>query len=608
MTRNSNAPKSPRAAAGDTDTPAAAPGGASTRRGFIGSGSRLAVGGALASAGVAQATTPSGGADPAGLPSLDGLRERGGDANRQLLRRTLRVRVERAKANFDAGVPRHRSNGDEERYPNKIGSDTRGLPHDARGEVDLRAWATLQRALRTQDPADFERITLGGTRKLVNPLGTLAVNLTGLATPQIALPPAPVLSGAERAAEAVEVYWQSLLRDVPFAEYRDDTSHPLLLAAVAEIDRLSAYTGPRNAAGRVTPSLLFRGTARYLDASGLGARHAVPPGSTVGPYISQFLLRDIPYGGLYIPALLRTQLPGNDFLVHPGEWLANQDGRPVTRQIAFDPLRRYLSNGRDLAEYAHGGAPSFWGAAQILATARSSNPLVVGGIGAALHPLNPYLQLKATTSSAATFGAGYAQSLLPLSTSREIRANYWQKWFVHRTLRPEAYGGLIHQRLANGASDYPLHDEVLRSEAVARSFRQFGTYLLSSAYPEGAPNHSSYPGGASSNAAVNATLLKAFYDESFVIPDPVTPDPSDPTRLVPYVGPALTVGGELNKLATNIGLGRNWAGIHWRSDAAASLPQAEELAIALLRDEQHTFREVFEGFRFTRFDGRVVEI
>jgi taurine dioxygenase len=41
----------------------------------------------------------------------------------------------------------------------------------------------------------------------------------------------------------------------------------------------------------------------------------------------------------------------------------------------------------------------------------------------------------------------------------------------------------------------------------------------------------------------------------------VQPDPSDATRLIPYVGPPLTVGGELNKLALDNGLGRNWAGI-----------------------------------------------
>jgi hypothetical protein len=170
------------------------------------------------------------------------------------------------------------------------------------------------------------------------------------------------------------------------------------------------------------------------------------------------------------------------------------------------------------------------------------------------------------------------------------------------------YGGLAHQRLANGVSDYPLHDDFLRSEALARSRAKNGTYLLSQTYPEGAPLHSAYPGGATSIGAVTATLLKAFFDESRVIIDPVQPDPRDPTRLVPYSGPQLTVGGELNKLAVNFGFGRNWSGIHWRSDAAGSMPLGEEVAISLLRDERRALRESFEGFSFTRFDGSRVTV
>ena len=103
-------------------------------------------------------------------------------------------------------------------------------------------------------------------------------------------------------------------------------------------------------------------------------------------------------------------------------------------------------------------------------------------------------------------------------------------------------------------------------------------------------------------------MLKAFFDESRVIADPVQPDPSDPTRLVPYSGPPLTVGGELNKLAMNFAMGRNWTGIHWWSDAAASMAIGEEVAIALLRDERMTVREPFEGFSLTRFDGRRVTV
>ena len=61
-------------------------------------------------------------------------------------------------------------------------------------------------------------------------------------------------------------------------------------------------------------------------------------------------------------------------------------------------------------------------------------------------------------------------------------------------------------------------------------------------------------------------------------------------------------------MAVNYGGGRNWAGIHWRSDAAASMALGEEVAISLLRDTKMALRESFDGFSFTRFDGSCVTI
>lgn len=128
------------------------------------------------------------------------------------------------------------------------------------------------------------------------------------------------------------------------------------------------------------------------------------------------------------------------------------------------------------------------------------------------------------------------------------------------------------------------------------------------AYPEAAPTHSSYTGGAAANAGVNVTLLKAFFDENFVILNPVVPDPNDPTKVIPYSGPPLTVGGELNKLATNYAIGRSHGGIHWRSDGSAALALGEEVAISLLRDERLGYNEIFNGFTFTKFDGTRVTV
>ena len=78
--------------------------------------------------------------------------------------------------------------------------------------------------------------------------------------------------------------------------------------------------------------------------------------------------------------------------------------------------------------------------------------------------------------------------------------------------------------------------------------------------------------------------------------------------LLPYNGSALTVGGELSKLASNIAMGRNHAGVHWRSDATQSLKLGEEIALNILRDQRGTYNERFRGFSITRFDGRQVTI
>ena len=523
------------------------------------------------------------------------------------------VEVRQACANNTEKIPiaPHPANGDEARYTNKIGSDSRGLPHDKRGEVEPAAWQALYAACQSADPADFEKIPIGGTRKLVNPVGTLAVSLSGMNPTQIAIPPAPALASAERGGEAVEVYWQSLLRDVPLTELRDDTSHRDVLAATEEINKLADFRGPKSG-GRVTPGTLFRANALYFDPTDPKGRSVTPPGVLDGPLISQFLLRDVPYASQWISAQIRTTLPTSEFLTDYEEWLAIQNGAAPKRRLEFDATPRYIATGRDLAEYIHSGPALGWAAALMLATPGGGADKRYTGMyppaEPASYPSNPYRKSKTQGPGGGTFGLPYVQALLATAISNSVRAVYWQKYFVHRAVRPEAYGGLAHHRLANGVSDYPLHENFLKSEALDRSKAKYGTYLLSQTYPEASPLHSTYPGGATGVGAVTATILKAFFDESRVVANPVQPDPADPTKLVPYDGPPLTIGGELNKLAVNFGFGRNWAGIHWRSDASASMAIGEEVAIGMLRDERTTLREPFEGFSFTRFDGSRVTI
>jgi hypothetical protein len=327
---------------------------------------------------------------------------------------------------------------------------------------------------------------------------------------------------------------------------------------------------------------------------------------TDGPYISQFLYRDVPFGPQTLSARIRAYSPASEFLTNPEEWLSVQNGNAPKGRLAFEPDRRYIATPRDLATYAHNAAAFNFIGNQLLSTPSAADPAFGGLFPASQNTLaasNPYLKLKTSGGASGTFGAAYFQSILSLAVSIGIRINYYQKWYEQRIVRPEAFGGLVHHRLANKVSEYPVHEALLGSQALERSRAKNGTFLLPQVFPEGAPIHSSYPGGAAIIGAVTATLLKAFYDESLPIPNPVQPDPADPTKLIPYQGPPLTVGGELNKLALNYGSGRSAGGIHWRSDAAASYAQGEALVISLLREQKQTFREPFEGFSFTRFDG-----
>ena len=68
---------------------------------------------------------------------------------------------------------------------------------------------------------------------------------------------------------------------------------------------------------------------------------------------------------------------------------------------------------------------------------------------------------------------------------------------------------------------------------------------------------------------------------------PVIASP-DGLSLVPWKGSGLTVGGELDKLAGNIAYGRNFAGLHWRSDAVEGLRLGEAVAVSVLEEMRFT--------------------
>ncbi|HSE98788.1 MAG TPA: vanadium-dependent haloperoxidase [Blastocatellia bacterium] len=486
------------------------------------------------------------------------------------------IRLDAARSEKNIPVVDHPANGDELLYANRIANYSKGLPHNSLGEVDLAAYASLIRAISTGNPAVFESINLGGSVKLTNPQAGLAFDMQGPDSHSLTMRPAPAFSSAEEAAEIAENYWMALTRDIPFSEYG---SNPLTIQAAQDLSSLSDFRGPKFG-GQVTPGTLFRGTTS---------------GDLTGPYISQFMWKDTPFGAEQIDRRMRTTAPGLDYMTSYADWLAIQNGAPAAAP-QFDSSPRYIRNGRDLGEWVH---------IDVLFQAYFNALLILLSMGAPVDAANPYRQSR-TQIGFGTLGDPYIASVLCAVATRALKAVWYQKWFVHRRLRPEAFAGRVHIHLTQAAS-YPIHVDIQNSAVLDELFSRNGTYLLPMAFPEGSPTHPAYGAGHATVAGACVTILKAFFDESYVIPDPVEAS-ADGLHLVAYGGPDLTVGGELNKLASNVAIGRNIAGVHWRSDATESLRLGEEIAIRYLREEHGCFNERFDGFGLTRFDGTTITV
>ena len=486
-------------------------------------------------------------------------------------------RVSAAQTEFFVPTPIEITNGDETRYPNLIGNYSKGLAHNSIGEVESASYASLLKAIQTGNPQQFEQIQLGGTALEVDPQAGLAFDLEGTDSHKFAIGTPPSVASQAIADAAIESYWMALCRDVNCTQYGNE---PLTTAAIAELNSLSAFHGP----SPVTPQNLFRGFT---------------PGDVLGPYISQFLLIPFSYGALPITQLYTTYVPGVDYMTDQPSWLAVQNGQGPFGADQADSELQHMRNGRGLSAYVH---------VDILFEAYFNACIALIDLSAPLDPNNPYVGSK-TQSGFGTFGTPHLKTIVAEVSQRALKAVWYAKWFVHRHLRPEEYGGLVHMT-KTGQANYPLHADVLNSKALAKVFSDHGTYFLPHAFPEGCPQHPSYGQGHASVAGACATIVKAWFNDlAPLVSIPgveVWQSSEDGSSLVPYTGAdagELTIGGEMNKLAANIGMGRVHAGVHWRYDYTDSLPLGEAVAISMLQDMGHCWNETFEGFSFTKFNG-----
>ncbi len=533
---------------------------------------RRFVGGALAT-GVLAACTDTGNDAPSSSPNDPPPSDPG--TRSQVARR---VKVSAADRQAERGEPAHRSNGDPDLDPPGVLAYSKGLPHDGDGLPDPDVYRALDRAVQARDFAAIERLATTGERRFVNPLGAWSIGLMGPDPAQLELVPAPAVMSDAGAAEMAELYWMAELRDVPFTQWPTDDTVGL---AAAELGSFELFDG-------IDAGRLFRGPT---------------PGDIGGPYISQFLYHRIPAATLPVEQRIRAYLPGFDFLTTADDWLRSQNGGLSQRPSPATP--RFVHTLRDLASYVHQDyafqLPLH--AALILLAEGDDNDAV--GVSVPYAPTNPYVNAR-VQGPFTTLGQPFVMELLGLAANAALRAAWYQKWLVHRRIRPEEVGGRVHHALVGGV-DVPAPPRLLETSVLERVRARHGSFLLPQAYPDGCPLHTSYPSGHATIAGACVTVLKALFDGSPEIDEPVVAT-DDGLGLAHWDGEALTVGGELDKLATNIGYGRNAAGIHYRSDGDGGMRLGEQVAIGLLEDIVGTLPEPGIRFALTSFDGARLSI
>jgi hypothetical protein len=452
-----------------------------------------------------------------------------------------------------ARIPRRgiapRTNGDDARYADRYyeGSYAKGLPHDDRGRVEPAAYRTYLAALRGVALEALGRLASPPLFGLVAAVRDLAYEYEGDDATQFAVAAPAPLASETTAREMVEDYWMARARDVPFARFAEDAT---IAAASAEL--------------ATSPAHVFRASGSAL----------------AGPYISQFLYLDLvrdpappsPHIALFaVPR--RDYLTTRDSLIqmqrHPAEPPAERDSRP-----------RYIFTLRALADYV------------------SRYSEVIGNTASILALLPDEAKQSYFDPIEMTALAARAQAIAG-------SAVYFQKFMVHRRVRPEMYGLLVDRVHAGEA--LPIHSSVLHSAAVEATQRANGNALLPQVYPYGCPQHPSYPAAHAIISSANITIFKAFINDDMRFPQVVASN-DDGSALVAQHETSLSLGGELDKLASNYAFGRCAAGVHFRADCVAGLRLGEAAALSVLRDRVRAAPLRHGPFVVRTFDGTRLRI
>lgn len=454
-----------------------------------------------------------------------------------------------------------------ERYVNMY---RKGLHHDLDGFVDNDMMGKLIQALEQRDNKLLSQV--GNKVRLVNPSAAWSLDLFGQCNNTYRYSKTPTLRSNIIAAEMTGLYCMSLARDIPFNQYR---VNPIIRECCEYLNSLEKYPyGPVNVYN------IFRGPM-YGDLQ--------------GSYVSQFLYRDINMGGFPQAQKYPTYLMGHDFMKRWSTAISVQNGNVSETLASQRNSSRYLITGRDLACYVHHDEPfqAFYNACVILMDMNV--------------PMNPGIMKLLNSNKSeghfVNFGKPDIQSSISMVGRNALLATWYIKW-NSMFLRPEAFGIEVERVFMDKHNKYGISPELLRNPVLSTIRSLNGNVLLSQVYPEGSPLHPSTPSHHAAIAGACVTVLKFFFDANHEI-EVYEPD-IDGQNLI-NTGKRSTVGDELNKLASNISFGRNWAGVHYHMDATRGMKLGQSVAISCLQDLIQRY-PVPVDISFHKFNGKVAII
>lgn len=525
---------------------------------------------------------------------------------------------------------------------------SKGFKHNQYGNViDMDNYKKLWKSLMKNDQQLFNTIVLAGTQakpaKLVDPFASIMNPTMGLAFSSYNMPPAPEVSSKMAAAEMVQLYAAMLARDIPFKQYNNSNTDLQTIISYMNIPDLLREYVYHNISfpidTPITPDTFLRGPWE---------------GCYDGPYISQLMYLNVPSGAqvksqkIYAYPTKAEALQQSNYAV---DWGYNKEQLVQIQNMDLTDLKRipnsgelqyrYIYSGRALAEMVHNDESYqfYYDAVNILNALKA--------------PVNPTFPLSHNINQFIT-GSGRCSThtLVAEAADMAICAGWYIKWMRDRKLRPEAFSILVdnvkrgqisnnNYNISNLLLDNPIFGSDTKPNSVLNSNYQYGSsnsYVMNQAFQEGSPAHPSYPSGHACIAGACVAILRMIYDidkkwceligvksgPSRVMPistlTGIVQANDDGTNLEQYGINAsdaniqsITVGGELTKLAYNAAVGREWAGIHYCSDAVEGILLGEQVAINVMKDKlsawiQNNQNGSISKITYKKLDGTVIEI